>query len=372
MKLSSASSLEQIKPEQWDALVQPGNLFAKYDFLRSLEKHDCLQRWGWYPHYILAYDNDELVGACPSYIKDNSYGEFVFDWAWADAYQRNGLLYYPKLVTSIPYTPAQGERLLAKSRNNNETKQLLIQGAIDATEKQQLSGSHWLFCEQNDMDALTSKGMLTRFDYQYHWHNHQYESFDHFLSQLSSKKRKNIRRERRKVADANIKIKIIKGSDLSEDEWNTLYNFYCLTFMKKSGTATMTLDFFQSMAHRLLAIFAMHNNKIVAGAVCFQDDNALYGRHWGCYENYNSLHFEVCYYSGIEYCINNNINLFEPGAQGEHKISRGFMPVKTHSAHWIAHDGFRPAIADFLNREKKAMQDYGKLLDEASPFRKHE
>jgi hypothetical protein len=374
MKLSTASSLNNIKADHWNALAQNTNLFVQYDFLRALEQHNCLNPWGWQPNYHLAYDNDELVGACPTYIKDNSYGEFVFDWAWADAYQRNALQYYPKLVTAIPYTPAQGTRLLTKKPHDIAVKSFLIQGALETVEKEQFSSSHWLFCDNDDMTALMDQQLLVRFDYQFHWHNDNYENFDHFLSQLSSKKRKNIRRERRKVAEENINIRINRGTELNDEEWQTLYNFYRLTFMQKSGTATMTLEFFQAMRHRLVAIFAEHENKIVAGAICFQDDNpngsTLYGRHWGCYENYDSLHFEVCYYSGIEYCINNNIKNFEPGAQGEHKIARGFLPVKTQSVHWIAHAEFRRVIADFLDREQKAMNEYGVILNQTTPFKK--
>lgn len=370
MKLSTVSSLANIHADHWNALAQDTCLFVQYDFLRALEQHHCLNPWGWQPHYLLAYEADELVGACPTYIKDNSYGEFVFDWAWADAYQRNALPYYPKLVTAVPYTPAQGTRLLTKKENSAAIKKFLIQGAIKFAEQEQLSSSHWLFCDNDDMTALTAQQLLTRFDYQFHWQNHDYENFDQFLSQLSSKKRKNIRRERRKVAEANVHVRISRGTELNEEEWQTLYNFYQLTFMKKSGTATLTLAFFQAMAHRLIAIFAEHENKIVAGAICFQDKNTLYGRHWGCYENYDSLHFEVCYYSGIEYCINNHIKYFEPGAQGEHKISRGFLPVKTRSAHWIAHPAFRQAIADFLDREQRAMNEYGDILLETTPYRK--
>ena len=211
---------------------------------------------------------------------------------------------------------------------------------------------------------------MMRFDYQFHWQNQNYENFDHFLSHLSSKKRKNIKRERRRVTDKNIQITIKTGDELSEEEWKRLYEFYQLTFMKKSGTATLTLEFFQAMAHKLVAIFAQHETKIVAGAICFQGKTTLYGRHWGCYEDYDSLHFEVCYYTGIEYCIQQKLQHFEPGAQGEHKISRGFLPVKTQSAHYIAHEGFRDAIGDFLQREERAMLDYGKELNEASPFKK--
>lgn len=369
MKTSTVDSLSTVNAEQWNALAGDGNPFIQYDFLRALEQHDCLQNWGWQANHILIHDNDILVGACPAYIKHNSYGEFVFDWAWADAYQRNNLDYYPKLVTSIPYTPAKGPRLLAFNNDAN-IKAQLIQSALETVERKKLSSAHWLFCEDADIDVLSKEDLMMRFDYQFHWQNHDYETFDQFLSQLSSKKRKNIKRERRLVTDKNIQVIVKKGNELSEQEWKTLYQFYQITFMKKSGTATLTLAFFQAMAHKLIAIFAQHENKIVAGAICFQGKNTLYGRHWGCYEDYDSLHFEVCYYTGIEYCIQQKLQHFEPGAQGEHKLSRGFLPVKTQSAHYIAHQGFKEVIEDFLQREEKAMLDYGESLQQSSPFKK--
>ena len=373
MKLSTVDSLSTVDATQWNALVTDSagddNPFIQHDFLRALEQHGCLANWGWQPRHILIHDEDNLVGACPAYLKHNSYGEFVFDWAWADAYQRNNLDYYPKLITSIPFTPAKGPRLLALNNDKN-IKAQLIQGALDIVERKNLSSMHWLFCEDDDIAALKKENLMMRFDYQFHWQNHNYKNFDQFLEQLSSKKRKNIKRERRRVTDENIQITIKTGDELSEEEWKTLYKFYQITFMKKSGTATLTLEFFQAMAHKLVAIFALHQNKIVAGAICFQGKTTLYGRHWGCYENYDSLHFEVCYYTGIEYCIQKKLQYFEPGAQGEHKISRGFLPVKTQSAHYIAHEGFRGAITDFLQREEQAMLEYGQSLIEASPFKK--
>ena len=210
---------------------------------------------------------------------------------------------------------------------------------------------------------------MLRFDYQFHWTNNNYQNFDEFLAQLTSKRRKNIKRERRKVAEENISIQTIQGDQLNEEQWELLYAYYRVTFMKKSGTPTLTLDFFKAVADKIIAVFANHENKTVAAAICFKGKDKLYGRHWGCRDSYNNLHFEVCYYTGIDYCINNQLKIFEPGAQGEHKIWRGFLPTKTQSAHWIAHDGFKTAIQDFLHHEAKAMEDHGKLLLESSPFK---
>lgn len=369
LKLTTVSSLADIDPRAWNTLAASDNPFIQHDFLLALEKYGCLQPWGWEPRHILAYDGSILAGASPAYIKHNSYGEFVFDWAWADAYHRNGLDYYPKLVIASPFTPAYGPRLLVINGHDNGIKQQLIQAAVETVDSDSLSTAHWLFCNDDDREELQQAGMLMRSDFQYHWSNDNYESFDHFLSHLNSKKRKNIRRERNKVMQENIAIEIINGDELSEEQWNILYDFYRITFLKKSGTATLSLEFFQSMSHRLRAIFARHQSKIVAGAICFEGNETLYGRHWGCYRDYDSLHFEVCYYSGIEYCIKRGLKRFEPGAQGEHKIARGFLPTRTYSAHWIAHEGFRHAIGRHLEHEANALDDYYQQLISSQPYK---
>ena len=378
MKIVFTDNIASIDAQHWNDLAGDSNPFIQHDFLLALEQHDCLQQWGWYPQHCLLYDNETLIGACPAYIKDNSYGEFVFDWAWADAYQKNGLDYYPKLVTAIPFTPAQGPRLLA-SKNHidgdgiNIESAAIKKGLIDAliafSEKNELSSAHFLFCEDDDVKQLSEAGLMLRYDYQFHWANDNYKSFDEFLSRLTSKRRKNIKRERRKVAQNNVKIEVIHGDSLDDEQWELLYAYYRVTFMKKSGAPTLTLEFFKAVAKTIRAIFAYHEGRTVAAAICFQGKDKLYGRHWGCSDNYDSLHFEVCYYTGIEYCIDNQIQIFEPGAQGEHKIWRGFLPTRTQSAHWIANAGFNDAIKDFLNREAVAMKHHGDLLLESSPYK---
>ncbi len=378
MQIVFTDKIASIDSKHWDNLCGDSNPFIQHDFLNALEQHECLQNWGWLPQHCLLYDNETLIGACPAYIKNNSYGEFVFDWAWADAYQQNGLDYYPKLVTSIPFTPVQGPRLLA-SKNHIDAcgklvdtasiKKGLINALITFAEKNGLSSAHFLFCENDDIKNLSETGLMLRFDYQFHWTNNNYISFDDFLSRLTSKRRKNIKRERKIIAEDNIKIEVLHGNELNDEQWELLYSYYRVTFLKKSGTATLTLGFFKAVAHKLLAIFAYHENKAVAAAICFEGKDKLYGRHWGCSENYNNLHFEVCYYTGIDYCINRQLQIFEPGAQGEHKIWRGFLPVKTRSAHWISHAGFKNAIQDFLQREAVAMQHHGEFLLESSPYK---
>ena len=379
MKIVFTDNIASVKAKHWNNLAGDSNPFAQHDFLLALEKHDCLKPWGWFPQHCLLYDGDILIGACPAYIKDNSYGEFVFDWAWADAYQKNGLDYYPKLVTSIPFTPAQGPRLLAAQNHkdkygnivNPETiKQGLINALIAFSENSNLSSAHFLFCEKEDIQILKKSDLMLRMDYQFHWRNNNYTSFDDFLSHLTSKRRKNIKRERRKISEGNIRIEIINGDNLDAEQWDLLYAFYRVTFMKKSGTPTLTIEFFKAVAHKIMAVFAYHENRTVAAAICFEGKDKLYGRHWGCSDNYNNLHFEVCYYTGIDYCINNHLKTFEPGAQGEHKIWRGFLPTKMQSAHWIANEEFKVAIKDFLQRETVAMEHHGELLLESSPFKK--
>jgi predicted N-acyltransferase len=378
MNIVFTDNIASIDAGQWDALAGDANPFVQHDFLLALEQHDCLKQWGWYPQHCLLYDKDILIGACPAYIKDNSYGEFVFDWAWADAYQKHGLEYYPKLVTSIPFTPAQGPRLLASQHHIDDNghaieataiKKGLINALIAFSEKNNLSSAHFLFCEDDDIKQLSDTGLLLRYDYQFHWENNNYKSFDDFLSRLTSKRRKNIKRERRKVADSGVQINIIHGDELDDEQWDLLYAYYRVTFMKKSGAPTLTLEFFKAVANKIRAVFAYHEGRTVAAAICFAGKDTLYGRHWGCSDNYDSLHFEVCYYTGIEYCIDNKLQVFEPGAQGEHKIWRGFLPTRTQSAHWISNPEFKEAIKDFLHREAVAMKHHGELLLESSPYK---
>ncbi|VAW62160.1 FIG110192: hypothetical protein [hydrothermal vent metagenome] len=369
--LSIVESLADISAAQWNALAGDINPFIQYEFLLAFETGQCLHPYGWQPKYFLIHssESNELIGAMPAYEKTNSYGEFVFDWAWADAYQRSGLNYYPKLIIAIPYSPCQGPRILAKD-NNQEIKTTLIKFALDFSDKNNYSSTHWLFNLPDDSNVLKKHLQLQRFDYQFHWTNQNYTNFDDFLSQLTSKKRKNIKQERRKVSDQNIQIRTFNGAELNQQQWKKIYYFYQITFMKKSGTATLSLDFFKAIAQQILVVFAYNNEEEVAGAICIIGKDTLYGRHWGCFEEYDGLHFEVCYYTGIEYCIKHGFKTFEPGAQGEHKISRGFLPVKTRSAHRVVHAEFNQVLKQHLQQEALAMEEYGKQLIASSPFKK--
>ncbi len=376
MELKIALSIESIGREQWNAVAGVGNPFLRYEFLAALERHGCVGvQHGWTPRHLVALDTDgRLIGAVPLYLKDNSYGEFVFDWAWADAYQRQGLQYYPKSVIAIPYTPATGPRILVHPDvERPPVAAALSQLALDWSRSENLSSLHWLFTDESDTRLLSEQGLLLRLGCQFHWQNHGYRDFEDYLSGFNSRKRKKVRRERRFVHDQNIEIRVVHGHEADDFQLQTMHDFYRTTFEKKWGYPTLTEAFFRdiaaSMGEQLVFFIAYKDRNIVAGAICLRSEDTLYGRHWGCFEDYNSLHFEACYYQGIDYCIRHGLRSFEPGAQGEHKVSRGFLPTPTWSAHWIAHEGFRGVIGRHLQQETLAMRDYMEELSGHSPFK---
>lgn len=375
MQLRILDNLDAIPAADWNTLAGDRNPFLAHEFLSALEHHHCVgETFGWLPRHLAVYDRDRLVGAVPLYLKDNSYGELVFDWAWADAYQRAGLRYYPKAVVAIPYTPATGPRLLLHPETNtDQVADLLIDGALELCRELQLSSLHWLFTEAKDTARLQARGLLLRKGVQFHWHNRGYRDFQDFLDTFTAEKRKKLKRERRRVVEQDIELRVVHGHEASDEEWRTAHAFYASTFDRKSGMATLSLDFFReigrTMGERVVLVFAYANKQPVACAINLRGTDALYGRHWGCSDDYHSLHFEACYYQGIEYCIRHGLALFEPGAQGEHKISRGFVPTATWSAHWIADERFRIAIADYVQREERAMSDYADTLREHVPYR---
>jgi predicted N-acyltransferase len=361
----------------WNAVAGTDHPFTRHEFLAALERHDCVgERFGWLPCHILAEDADgRLLGAVPCYLKDNSYGEFVFDWAWADAYQRMGLPYFPKLVASIPYTPVTGPRLLVRQdADHAAVTAALIHEMHRQRAQHDASSIHCLFSDAQDTDALCEQGFMRRTSCHFHWHNDNYTGFDDFLSRLSSRKRKKIRRERRHVQDAGLHMELLTGGEATEEQWQSMHTFYRSTFERKSGIPTLSLAFFleisRTMGDQVLLVFARHGSKLVAGAIMLRSSRALYGRHWGCLQDYHSLHFETCYYQGIDYCIGHGLTLFEPGAQGEHKISRGFLPTFTWSAHWIEDARFRDAIRRYLDAEHAWMLEYRNDLQKTSPFRR--
>ncbi|HKK14707.1 MAG TPA: GNAT family N-acetyltransferase [Gammaproteobacteria bacterium] len=377
MRIATLDGIDAAPADEWNRLAGSGNPFLCHEFLAALEHNGCVgTQFGWLPRHLAAYDeHGRLVGAMPLYEKDNSYGEFVFDWAWADAYERNGLRYYPKLVTAIPYTPATGARLLVDpaAPAPEAVAAALVAQTLEYARAQALSSAHWLFTDRRDTGRLESQGLMLRLGCQFHWHNAGYRDFDDFLDTFSAQKRKKLRRERRRVGEAGVELRIIHGDDADEATLRTAHHFYHSTFDRKWGIPTLNLGFFtevaRTMGSRLVLVLAYENDRPVAGAICFRGDDTLYGRHWGCDVHHHSLHFEACYYQGIEYCIRHGLGHFEPGAQGEHKISRGFVPTPTWSAHWIAHPGFRDAIGDFLRRETPAMERYMQELTTHLPYK---
>jgi predicted N-acyltransferase len=371
-------SLKSVDADEWNALNQQNCPFLRHEFLLALENNDAVgDRYGWLTRFITIRDaSNSLIGAMPLYEKDNSYGELVFDWAWAEAFHRHGIAYYPKLVSAIPYTPATGQRLLTRD-NHIETRQQLIQQALALCKNNNYSSLHCLFPDDADLNALQEAGLLTRRDVQYHWHNPGYTTFDDFLGTLRNSKRKKIRQERKKVAQHEVTFETRTGSELSADDWDEVHRFYASTFEQKSGYATLNQGFWQevgrTMGEALVIVMAYLENKTIACAINFRSDDVLYGRHWGCDPHYawsiSGLHFETCYYQGIEYAIKNKLLRYEPGAQGEYKMSRGFMPSYTYSAHWISHPDFSQAIGQYLDQEMRAVENYKQTLEESSPYR---
>ncbi|MGD9168825.1 MAG: GNAT family N-acetyltransferase [Candidatus Thiodiazotropha sp.] len=376
MQVEFHYSIDEINQREWDALVIDDNPFLKYAFHAALEHHDCVgKKFGWLPCHLAVREQGRIIGLSPLYIKSNSYGEFVFDHAWADAYHRSGLRYYPKLVSSIPYTPAYGERLLvAPGADVTKLRKLMVSAAKEMAVESGFSSIHWLFTTPQEGTLLRSMGMMERVGVQFHWHNQGYESFDQFLSRLTTKRRKNIRQERRKVLDAGIRFRVLQGSEVSDDEWQLFAGFYAKTFEERYSLATLNGGFFcevgRSMGEQVILILAYDATACIAGALLYRSSSVLYGRHWGASHHLDSLHFETCYYQGIEYAIKQGLKRFEPGAQGEHKIWRGFLPVQTRSYHWIADQQFSLAIQAFLSRERPAIEDYEKNLILSSPFKK--
>jgi len=375
LNVTIIGAINEVSIDAWNNLVDDDNPFARFEFLNALEQHHCVgQTFGWLPQHIIVKENDQIIGASPMYLKNNSYGEFVFDWAWADAYHRSGIEYYPKLVTSIPYTPATGARFLISNKQRyQEISQLIIDAALEHAKNLNISSMHWLFTNEDDTNQLENTNLMLRLGCQFHWKNNAYTDFDNYLTFFNSKNRKKIKRERRQVKEQSIDIEMHNGHSMTDELWQCYHELYASTFDKKSGMATLSLAFFKSlgetMPNNVIIFFAKNNNDYVAAAFCLRGEKTLYGRHWGCNEEFDCLHFELCYYQGLEYCIKNQLDYFEPGAQGEHKIYRGFLPTKTWSAHWVSHPEFNTIIRQHVEHETQAMEHYITDMQTHSPFK---
>jgi len=369
------SALAGIARDEWNALRPDDNPFLDHAFLSGLEEYGCVDpRTGWQPHHLTLHAGDRLVAAAPLYLKGNSHGEFVFDWSWAHAYEQNGLDYYPKLLCAVPYSPVTGPRLLVGRGDDADALRATLVAAI-RTEAQRLklSSAHLNFATGSDATALDDADWLPRSDWQFHWRNDGgWRDFDGFLAALNHKKRKNIRHERARVTQAGVACEIRHGDELDDVEWRALHDFYLATFDEKGNYAALTLDFFRhlgrTMPRNIVAVLCRRGEQFVAGAFMLRSSTTLYGRYWGASEHVEALHFEACYYQGIDYCLREGLATFEPGAGGEHKIARGFLPTRTRSFHWIADPRFRAAIADALRREARALDEYRDDVLAHSPY----
>ncbi len=370
-------ALAAIPAADWDACAGHDNPFLSYDFLQSLEESNSATReTGWLPQHILLQDESgKLLGAVPLSLKNHSYGEYVFDHGWASGYERAGGQYYPKLISAVPFTPATGPRLLIHPNAPDDAAEYLIGAMIEIAKARKVSSVHVNFPLETEWKQLGEAGFQQRLGRQFHWENNNYKNFDDFLAALHSRKRKQIKRERRDALDGGIEIETLTGDGLKPEHWDVFFDFYMSTSDRKWGSAYLTREFFdllhQRMADKVVLIMARKGTRWIGGALNLVGSDTLYGRNWGCNGDYPFLHFEVCYYRAIDFAIERGLKRVEAGAQGEHKIQRGYLPSPTYSAHWIRDPGFERAVADFCRRERRAIENEMEGLEEAlSPFKR--
>ncbi len=378
MKVTVNHSIADVRPADWNRLAGDDYPFLRHEFLLAAETSGSVSAdTGWTPrHLTVRAGNRRLRAGLILYQKSHSWGEFVFDWAWARAYEQAGLPYYPKLVSAVPFTPAPSRRLLLADPNDGDAAAILLEAALQLADDSGCSSLHVLFPEPGETDLLERAGLHLRKDCQFHWHNRDYRSFDDFLATFSSAKRKKARRDRRKVRDAGITFRRVQGKELTREVWETVYRLISMTFMRRGSLPYFTPAFFVDIGERLpdnlLVILAELDGRAIAAAVFYQSDTTLYGRYWGSEGWYDALHFETCYHQGIEYCIETGRRLFEPGTQGEHKLSRGFVPVETWSAHWLRQPEFFDAIGSYLDQERRHIERYMESIDTHSPYRRRD
>ncbi|HEX3864394.1 MAG TPA: GNAT family N-acetyltransferase [Stellaceae bacterium] len=373
--LNLHSAISDIAPGAWDACAGDINPTVSHVFLNAMEESGSARaRAGWAPQHLTFTDgNGRLVGAAPMYLKSHSYGEYVFDWGWADAYERSGGSYYPKLLCAVPFTPVPGPRLLVAPDAPSETRSHLIAGMVELARQRKLSSLHINFAEPGDYAAFAEQGFLQRVGQQFHWTNNGYRDFDDYLAALNSRKRKAVKKERREAVANGIEIETLTGSDLTEKAWDAFYPLYLGTSDRKWGSAYLTRRFFsmigERMPDKIVLFMARRGKDYIAGAFNLLGRDTIYGRNWGAHREFRMLHFECCYYQAIEFAINHGLKRVEAGAQGPHKLQRGYLPVETYSAHWIPDPGFRRAVAAFLDREREMVEQKIEDLAEYSPFR---
>ena len=369
-----------IEPAAWNALLASQDAptpFMRHEYLAALhDSGSATGRTGWTPSFLTLWRGDELRGACPLYVKDHSYGEYVFDWAWANAYEQHGLAYYPKALVAVPFTPVPGSRLLAV---DDDARRLLAEGLVALCKQEKLSSLHLLFLSDADVSACAEAGLMARHTVQFHWLNQQWPDFDAFLASLAQDKRKKIRQERRKVAEAGVTFRALRGDEITAADWDFFYRCYERTYREHGNPPYLKRDFFRRMAANmpgnwLLFIGSRNGRDIAASLIALSTEadgtpTVAFGRYWGAIERVDCLHFEACYYQPLQWCVEHGVARFEGGAQGEHKMARALMPVKTHSAHWLAHPAFADAIERFLEREGSGIESYMEHLEARSPFR---
>ena len=370
-------NIADIDAAQWDRCNAVGayNPFLSHKFLNALEVSGSVSaQTGWQPFHLVVENDERLIGVVPAYLKNHSQGEYVFDYGWADAWYRAGGNYYPKMQISVPFTPATGRRLLTVE-DCEEDEQLLLSACMQVAQQVDVSSIHITFMQQRQWQNAASLGFLKRMDQQFHWHNGDYASFDAFLGDLAAKKRKNIRRERRDALQNGIEVEWVTGSDLTEAHWDAFYQFYMDTGSRKWGSPYLNRRFFseinQVMPEDILLILARREGRYIAGALNFIGGDTLFGRNWGCIEDHRFLHFEICYYQAIDFAIHRGLKKVEAGAQGAHKVARGYLPEATYSAHWIANDSFRDAVQRFVDDERRYVEQDLAYVEANSPFNAH-
>ena len=369
-------SLREVAPESWNRLIGDAFPFAEYDYLLALEEGHCVGiEPGWEPRYLTLWEGKQLQAACYLYRKTNSNGEYIFDWDWANAYQRYGQRYFPKLTSAVPFTPATGPKLLvaADASNPRELQQQLLASALELVQQEGCSSLHFLFIPAEEREIYEAAGLLLRHSFQFHWQNQGYDSFEDFLSRLRSKRRKEILRERRQVQEQGLEVILLRGEEIEPRLCRVMYDFYLTTIDRKWAMPYLSSEFFQYIfthfRDQLVLALARKQGRWVAGTINYHKGPHLFGRYWGCRQDFRSLHFELCYYRLIEYAIEQGVQRFEAGAQGAHKIQRGFLPNLTYSAHWIAHPAFHRAIGEFIEEEKRSIQSNIEDNPELSPYR---
>jgi len=377
MKVTVHDSIADIPASDWNSLAGNAYPFLRHEFLNLAEQTGCVApEQGWTPRHLTLREHGKLRAAMPLYEKNHSWGEFVFDWAWANAYEQAGLSYYPKLVSAAPFTPAPCRKLMIADAGDAAGAQALIDAALELARDSGFSSLHIQFPTEDEVPLLEAAGLLIRKDCQFHWHNRDYNNFDEFLATFTAAKRKKAKRDRRRAVENGIRFRRVKGNEMSDDDWSLVHALISRTFMRRGSLPYYSRDFFKSISRQLpaniLVILAEKDDEPVAAAVFFESEQVLYGRYWGSDRHYDALHFETCYYQGIDYCIDTDKQLFEPGTQGEHKISRGFSPVTTWSAHWLAHPEFSDAIGKYLDEEARHVDRYMQAVDSRSPYKNRE